>query len=132
MRDQFIDYSLPIPISSRSATLRVTSKAPQKRLWWNWTPDQHAYPDFPNFVRMLRERYGVRVMTYINSFLTDVERGGKPAGSYNVNHFRHASQKGFLVKRRNANGALEDYLVSSGPDMVAGIIGATSKRTLFY
>jgi alpha-glucosidase (family GH31 glycosyl hydrolase) len=131
MRDQALDIQFPIPFpvpgfpSRSTATLSIRNTAPQKRLWWNWEPDRLSYPNWSQFVRRLRQEYNVRVLTYINPFLTDVERGGKPVDSYQTNYFREASLLGYLVKRPAANSSqqLEDYIVSSGPGLVAGMIG---------
>jgi alpha-glucosidase (family GH31 glycosyl hydrolase) len=136
-----MDLTFPLPIipNRAAATLTIKTTATQKRLWWNWEYDRHSYPDWPQFVKQLREEYGIRVMTYINPFMTDVETGGKPNGSWSKNYFREAASRGYLVKRwlkGDADGTpddgsakkgkqkwkLVDYLVSSGPGLHAGMI----------
>lgn len=160
MREQFLDLNFPIPFvipgfpSRTTATLGIRSTAPQKRLWWNWEYDRHRYPHWPEFVKRLREEFDVRVLTYINPFLADVETGKKPDGSWSVNYFKMASDRGFLVKRwackstdqdhlhgaeKSAFGKtkgkveettaeleLVDYLISSGPGLHAGMIDLTN------
>lgn len=173
MRSQYINVSVPIPFiipgfpSRTSATIGIKSTSPQKRLWWNWEHDLQSYPDWPQFVKNLKDKYKIRVMTYINPFLSDVERGGKSVGTYRTNYFKEARRKGYLIKRwvkkaLNSTTAtddfviedeedgnhvgvagrdmlevqeeiedidgewkLVDYLVSSGPGVVAGMIDLT-------
>ncbi|MCA8923914.1 MAG: alpha-glucosidase [Planctomycetes bacterium] len=67
------------------------------RLYWNWEADPDTYPDWPGLVAQLRGE-GLRVMSYVNPFLSDVE--GKPGVTRNL--FREAEARGFLV--RGADG----------------------------
>ncbi len=71
---------------------RVTSFG--KQLWWNWELDPERYPEWPELVRSLEAR-DIRVMTYVNPFLADME-GQKP--SYRRNLFAEAKQRGYLVR----------------------------------
>ncbi|HYO58833.1 alpha-glucosidase [Archangium sp.] len=65
-----------------------------KQLWWNWELDPERYPGWPELVGMLEAR-GIRVMTYVNPFLADVE-GQKPA--YRRNLFAEAKERSYLVR----------------------------------
>ena len=145
-RVQPFSISFPIPFlipgfpNRSTATVTIKSTNTQKRLWWNWEHDRGAYPNWPEFVKRLREDHGVRVMSYINPFLSDVETGGKPAHTWSRNYFKEASELGYLVKRwtrvsidsslaAKQNGDFEDgewklvdYLISSGPGLNAGMI----------
>jgi alpha-glucosidase len=71
---------------------RVTSFG--KQLWWNWELDTERYPEWPELVGSL-EAQGIRVMTYVNPFLADVE--GQKA-SYRRNLFAEARERGYLVR----------------------------------
>lgn len=143
--------SIMLP-QSVNITVKMQSTSPQKRLWWNWEPDLLAYPDWSNFVLRLREEFDIRVMNYINPFLADVESGAKAPKSWKNNYFAEASARGFLVQRwrnskapaafdsalssANLNGSLnfqdstaenlEDYVVTSGPGVFAGMIDLTN------
>ncbi len=65
-----------------------------KQLWWNWELDTGHYPEWPALVQSL-EAEGIRVMTYVNPFLADME-GQKP--SYRRNLFAEARERGYLVR----------------------------------
>ena len=67
------------------------------QLWWTWTEDRLAYPDFPEFCKRMRNQ-NIRVLGYINSF---VANEGKL--------FEEAKSKRFLV--RNTKG--EDYEIKT-------------------
>lgn len=99
-RIQPVHISFPIPVfRNRTATVSIKSTRPQKRLWWNWEHDSSSYPNWPKFVERLKREFGVKVMTYVNPFLSDIENGGKPDNSWRVNYFQEASEKGYLIKR---------------------------------
>jgi alpha-glucosidase len=68
-----------------------------KQLWWNWELDTGRYPEWPSLVSELEAR-GIRVMTYVNPFLVDME-GQKPA--FRRNLFAEARARGFLVRRED-------------------------------
>jgi alpha-glucosidase len=111
---------------SHNTILNIRSTNPQKRLWWNWEHDRHIYPNWETFAKTLDREYNVKIMAYINPFLSDVKSGMKPKGSWSRNYFQEASNQGYLVKRWKtvANGRRElvDYLVTSGPGLNAGMI----------
>lgn len=97
-RIQPIKYSLSIPFfGNRSIKLGFRSTSTQKRLWWNWEYDREVYPNWPEFVKKMRSEYNVRVLSYVNPFLSDVE--GKSPKSWTRNYFKEASEKGYLIKR---------------------------------
>lgn len=95
---------LPIPFlipgfpGRSTAVIGIKATSPQKRLWWNWEYDRQLYPQWREFIEKLRVEYGVKVMSYINPFLSDVAEC-KPADSWERNYFKEASEKGYLVKR---------------------------------
>jgi alpha-glucosidase len=68
-----------------------------RQLWWNWELDTERYPEWRALVSELEGR-GIRVMTYVNPFLVDVE-GQKP--SFRRNLFAEARERGFLVRRED-------------------------------
>ena len=63
------------------------------QLWWNWELDQDSYADLAVFAAELR-MHGVRLLTYVNPFLTDPST----KGGVRRNLFAEASASGFLVK----------------------------------
>lgn len=67
---------------------RVTSAGSQ--LWWNWRLDETYYPDWTELVATLARR-NVRMLTYINPFLTNT--------SGHDQLFRAAEKAGYLVKK---------------------------------
>ncbi len=67
------------------------------QLWWTWTADTIAYPNFPEFCKRMRKQ-NIRVLGYINSFIASE---GKL--------FEEAKSKGYLV--RNKKG--EDYEIKT-------------------
>ncbi len=72
---------------------RLTSFGSQ--LLWNWQYNKEAYPDFPLFIKDLRNR-GIRVLGYINPYL-----------AMDCPMYREASLQGFCVKNQEG----EDYAV---------------------
>ncbi len=67
------------------------------QLWWTWTADTVAYPNFPEFCKRMHKR-NIRVLGYINSFMANE---GKL--------FEEAKSKGYLV--RNKKG--KDYEIKT-------------------
>jgi len=90
----------------------------QERLWWNWELDETLYTNWTQFLSTLSSRYNIRVMTYINPFLTDVSK--KPY--YKRNYFLEANELGYLV----CNSSGQPYTIESGPGFVAGQIDLTN------
>lgn len=85
------------------------------QLWWNWVVDPQQYPNWPDLVRTLRDK-GIRVTTYINPYLVDIEGQGRPG----PNLYRQARDLGYLV--RNLQG--EPYLIQN-TSFDAGIVDLT-------
>ncbi|GGR86653.1 alpha-glucosidase [Deinococcus sedimenti] len=65
-----------------------------KQLWWNWELDRDHYAGWADLRAELR-RDGVRVLGYVNPFLTDVS--GK--GNARRDLYREAAKKGYLLRR---------------------------------
>ncbi|KAJ3217034.1 hypothetical protein HDU67_008592 [Dinochytrium kinnereticum] len=82
-----------------------------KRLWWNW-----ENPNWPTFVEGLSDQ-GIEVLTYVNSFLADVELGGKP--SFGRNLYKEALERNYLVRNEAGDSPLS---ISSGPNFRAGLV----------
>ncbi|KAI3652520.1 hypothetical protein MP228_001945 [Amoeboaphelidium protococcarum] len=160
-REQPINLTIPIPFlvpgfpDRRTATINIQGTNTQKRLWWNWENDRKLYPSWKQFISKLYNENGVRVMAYINPFLTNVERGGKDPDSFKHNYFKEASEKGYLVQKWVNKSALDehhkqqtsgqhvfnidhsldgedwklvDYLVTSGPGVVAGMVDLSNPQ----
>ena len=80
------------------------------RLWWNWEPDDGEngmYEGWNGLVDGLESEHGIRVMTYINPYFTNVST--KDTG-YVHNYFEEGVENGFFVKTE----ADEPYILSSG------------------
>ncbi len=88
-----------------------------KQLWWNWELDPERYPEWPELVRSL-ESQRIRVLTYVNPFLADVE-GEKP--SYRRNLFAEARERGYLVRTPGD----EPYLIQN-TSFSAGLVDLTN------
>lgn len=86
----------------------------QKRLWWNWESDIGLYKNWTGLVSDLYKTNGIRVLSYVNSFLADVSN--KPNVRRNL--FNEAAERGYLVQ--NATG--KPYMISSGPGFDAGLV----------
>ena len=93
------------------------------QLWWNWELDQESYADLGLFAAELRGQ-GVRLLTYINPFLTD------PSAKVGVrrNLFAESSAAGFLVKDQ----AGAPYMIQN-TSFAAGLLDISnpSARTWF-
>lgn len=85
-----------------------------KRLWWNWESDSELYPNWPAFIEKLGD---IKVLSYVNTFLADVETGGKP--TFRRNLYREAEKQGFLVMDQNNRAPLS---LNSGPNFKAGLV----------
>lgn len=72
------------------------------RLWWNWEPDSTLYPTWAEWVPHLQSRYGVRTMSYINTFLANVST--KSTG-YNTSFYAIAASEGRFVANATAGTA---------------------------
>ena len=87
-----------------------------KRLWWNWEPDTVLYPNWQDFVQTLESRK-VNVLSYVNTFLADVDLGGKL--DYTNNYYQQAKKHGFLVLDPEKH---EPLSINSGPNFRAGLV----------
>ncbi|KAJ3109899.1 hypothetical protein HDU96_007080 [Phlyctochytrium bullatum] len=87
-----------------------------KRLWWNWESDTTLYPNWPAFVASLQKQ-DVLVLTYVNSFLADVELGGKPV--FRRNLYGEARTSNYLVLDESGTHPLA---INSGPNFRAGLV----------
>ncbi|MGB0647757.1 MAG: alpha-glucosidase [Bradymonadia bacterium] len=82
------------------------------QLWWNWELDERHYPRWTAQREALRSE-GVRLMSYINPFLVDIE--DKPGVRRDL--YAEAVQHGYLVKSSNGepyaigNTSFNAYLV---------------------
>lgn len=83
-----------------------------KQLWWNWELDQERYPQWDELREELR-RDDVRIMTYVNPFLVDMQ-GKRPVKR---NLFHEARENGFLVTKRGGT----PYLIPN-TDFSAGLV----------
>lgn len=90
------------------------------RLWWNWESDSSLYPDWNEFVQNLRSEYGVRTLSYVNVFLTNVST--KEDG-FRRNLYNEATKLGYFVQNTTTNSTA---VISSGPGLEAGIIDLTN------
>ncbi|KAF4038230.1 putative alpha-glucosidase protein [Phytophthora infestans] len=78
------------------------------RLWWNWEPDMTLYPTWARWVPHLQSTYGVRTMSYINTFLTNVST--KSTG-YNTSFYEIAVSEGrFVANAQPAMVSTIDWL----------------------
>ncbi|KAJ3172829.1 hypothetical protein HK101_011093 [Irineochytrium annulatum] len=87
-----------------------------KRLWWNWESDDVLYPNWTHFVNQLEEEC-IHTLTYVNSFLADVECGGKP--SFRRNLYAEAVKHNYLVLDHTGEKPLA---INSGPNFRAGLV----------
>jgi alpha-glucosidase len=74
------------------------------QLWWNWALDEEHYPGWHDMVAELAER-DVRVMSYLNPFLADVEEKGPDTR----NLFREAESAEYLVTTETG----EPYMIQN-------------------
>lgn len=87
------------------------------QLWWNWELNEDWYPEWHGLVALLDEM-DIRVLSYVNPFLVDVES----EQGFARNLFREATQAGYLV--RDAKGA--PYLVKN-TDFDAGLLDLSNE-----
>jgi alpha-glucosidase len=87
-----------------------------KQLWWNWQLNEARYPGWAQMVQDLNDR-GIRVMTYMNPSLVDVEG----VEGFTRNFFREAEALGYLVK--NEQG--DPYPIANS-DFDAGFLDVTN------
>ena len=73
------------------------------QLWWDWALDPSYYTDWDEFVNDFLASKGIKVGTYINSFLVSLPQSqlGKRRNLY-----QEAKEKGYLVKQTDGEVAL--------------------------
>lgn len=96
------------------------------RLWWNWEPDSTLYPTWAEWVPHLQSRYGVRTMSYINTFLANVST--KSTG-YNTSFYAIAASEGRFVANATA-GDGSAWTITSGPGIDAGLLDLSNQSTI--
>jgi alpha-glucosidase len=102
------------------------------RLWWNWEVDRRTYPDWEGLVAELNDR-GVRVMGYLNPFLTDakdkpgVEHNFYPDAVANNYLLRDLNGKPKLIESGGFSGALVDF---SNPEARAWLKGVIQDQLI--
>ncbi|KAL0260297.1 hypothetical protein SLS55_003983 [Diplodia seriata] len=96
------------------------------RLWWNWEPDAELYPTWADWVPHLQEAYGVRTLSYVNTFLANVS--GKTSG-YNRSFYAEAKEEGRLVLNATADDG-SPWELTSGPGIDAGLLDISNETTV--
>ncbi|KAG7384865.1 hypothetical protein PHYPSEUDO_002180 [Phytophthora pseudosyringae] len=96
------------------------------RLWWNWEPDSTLYPTWAEWVPHLQSTYGVRTMSYINTFLANVST--KSTG-YNTSFYAIAASEGRFVANATA-GDDSAWTITSGPGIDAGLLDLSNQSTI--
>lgn len=86
------------------------------QLWWNWELNEDWYPGWDTMVQSLAAQ-NIRVLTYINPFLVDVEG----MEQFTRNLYREAVENGYLVKDQEGN----PYLITN-TDFDAGLVDFTN------
>ncbi|GBG61444.1 hypothetical protein CBR_g21789 [Chara braunii] len=81
---------------------RLTSV--DKQLWWNWEVDVDHYPRWEELVDEMRSS-GVRVLTYINPFVMEVNE----KANYRRSFFTELEQGGYGVKNRLGDPYMIEY-----------------------
>ncbi|PWN52561.1 hypothetical protein IE53DRAFT_273455 [Violaceomyces palustris] len=104
------------------------------RLWWNWEADSSLYPNWTDWVSHLETEYGVRTMSYVNTFLADVKT--KSTG-YKRSFYSEAKEGGRLVinstqseQRGEQERVGEPWRITSGPGIEAGLLDISNPTTV--
>ncbi|EOD52351.1 putative alpha-glucosidase protein [Neofusicoccum parvum UCRNP2] len=98
------------------------------RLWWNWEADAVLYPDWAEWVPHLRSEYGVRTMSYVNTFLANVS--SKTTG-YTRSFYGEAAAEGRFVLNATADDG-SPWTVTSGPGIDAGLLDLSNETTVAW
>ncbi|OJD35246.1 alpha-glucosidase [Diplodia corticola] len=96
------------------------------RLWWNWEPDAQLYPEWAEWVPHLQEAYGVRTLSYVNTFLANVSNKGS---GYNRSFYAEAKAEGRLVLNATADDG-SPWELTSGPGIDAGLLDISNETTV--
>lgn len=101
------------------------------RLWWNWEPDSHLYPTWPGWVNHLNETYGVRTLSYVNTFLANVS--SKPTGFKRNLYEEAVEQQRFVLNQTvldESDGTEKvPWTITSGPGIDAGLLDLSNEAT---
>jgi alpha-glucosidase (family GH31 glycosyl hydrolase) len=106
----------------------VSKSTTLTRQWWNWESDDALYPDWDNFVNEINTNNGkekIRVMAYVNPFLTNVSI--KP--QFKRNLFPEAQSKGYMVKGLQTvspESGGNAFSIRLGPGLEAGLLDLTN------
>uniref|UniRef100_A0A0G4GBX8 Glycoside hydrolase family 31 TIM barrel domain-containing protein n=1 Tax=Chromera velia CCMP2878 TaxID=1169474 RepID=A0A0G4GBX8_9ALVE len=76
------------------------------RLWWNWDSDASHYPLWEEFLQTAA-RTGVRVLTYVNSFVSETVPSRERGGSRR-HYFKDAEALGHLVLEKVSPPAIDE------------------------
>ncbi len=90
------------------------------RMWWNWQVDRTQYPDWEVMVAQL-ERDGVRVLAYMNPYLTDA--ADQPGVGRNL--YAEADANDFLVRTEDDEVFLMDQV-----GFFAGLVDLTNPEAV--
>jgi len=63
-----------------------------KQLWWNWELDKNHYPKWDSLLTSLHDK-NIKVLTYINPFLTDVSN----KNNFGTNYYKIAQDSSYFV-----------------------------------
>lgn len=96
------------------------------RLWWNWEADAVLYPDWADWVPHLRSEYGVRTLSYVNTFLANVS--SKTTGYARSFYDEAAAEGRFVVNASAGDGS--PWTVTSGPGIDAGLLDLSNETTV--
>ena len=72
-------------------------------LCWNWETDEEKYPNWKEFVHDLKTKDNVRVLSYVNSHVGDLQNVDHPVRR---NLFQEAVNKGYAVKDKHGKPLL--------------------------
>ena len=87
-----------------------------KQLWWNWELDQDRYPEWDK-LRADLDQQNIKLMTYINPFVTDVQE----KANHRRNLFVEARDKGYLIRHADER----PYLILN-TSFSAGLVDLTN------
>lgn len=101
------------------------------RLWWNWEPDSHLYPTWSDWVQHLNSSYGVRTLSYVNTFIANVS--AKPTGFKRDLYKEAVEQQRFVLNQtlldQSSGEERVPWTITSGPGIDAGLLDLSSKET---
>lgn len=80
---------------------RVFTDFARKGVVWNWEFDNTTYPDFPDFIKEMKEK-GVKVLGYVNPMFIDAKKF--PSKTYQRNLYEEVIQNGYAALQVDAKG----------------------------